>query len=259
VIFNSSEFRRLILRGEQIDGYVDLRVHRCEFLDLADTVIKDIVDLQGDEVHLQGIDLRGVRLLGRIYIDWQGLNVRRLILSQESTWKERAEQFRMLKENFHNLGMYQEEDLAYVEYKRAEAYLKLEMRKKQGSWAKVYGYILFGMRWLIMDAMSLYATSPIRVLFGMGVSYLFFSFLYLILELVSHRPQIISSVYSMSDPRVLGKVGRAFYHSAITFLTIGYGDYYPCGVSRILSPIEGFLGLFMMSYFTVAFVRKILR
>ncbi len=35
----------------------------------------------------------------------------------------------MLKENFHNLGMYEEEDLAYVEFKRAEAKAILERRK----------------------------------------------------------------------------------------------------------------------------------
>jgi hypothetical protein len=52
---------------------------------------------------------------------------------------------------------------------------------------------------------------------------------------------------------------QSFYHSAITFFTIGYGDVYPMGLSRIISGLEGFMGVFMMSYFTVAFVRKVLR
>jgi hypothetical protein len=54
-------------------------------------------------------------------------------------------------------------------------------------------------------------------------------------------------------------MARAFYHSAITFLTIGYGDHYPYGSIRWVSSMEGFFGLFLMSYFTVAFVRKVLR
>ncbi len=54
-------------------------------------------------------------------------------------------------------------------------------------------------------------------------------------------------------------LGKAIYYSAITFLTIGYGDYYPLGASQWLAGIEGFIGLFLMSYFTVAFVRKVLR
>jgi hypothetical protein len=57
----------------------------------------------------------------------------------------------------------------------------------------------------------------------------------------------------------LSMVARSFYHSAITFLTIGYGDHYPFGAVRWVSAIEGFFGLFLMSYFTVAFVRKVLR
>jgi hypothetical protein len=57
----------------------------------------------------------------------------------------------------------------------------------------------------------------------------------------------------------LSMVAKSFYHSAVTFLTIGYGDHYPYGMVRWVSAIEGFVGLFLMSYFTVAFVRKILR
>jgi len=89
----------------------------------------------------------------------------------------------------------------------------------------------------------------------MVVSYLFFSFIYVVLQLFS-TASIISSV---GDPDNLSTVQRALYHSAITFLTIGYGDYYPSGVIRWVSGVEGFVGLFLMSYFTVAFVRKILR
>jgi hypothetical protein len=57
----------------------------------------------------------------------------------------------------------------------------------------------------------------------------------------------------------LSHVGTAFYHSAITFFTIGYGDFFPSGHIRWLSAAEGWAGVFLMSYFTVAFVRKILR
>jgi hypothetical protein len=49
------------------------------------------------------------------------------------------------------------------------------------------------------------------------------------------------------------------YYSAITFFTIGYGDYFGGGIIKLLAVLEGFSGVFLMSYFTVAFVRKILR
>ncbi|HUW04934.1 MAG TPA: ion channel, partial [Williamwhitmania sp.] len=60
-------------------------------------------------------------------------------------------------------------------------------------------------------------------------------------------------------PDTLTVFERSLYHSAITFFTIGYGDFYPSGPLRIVCGVEGFVGVFLMAYFTVAFVRKILR
>jgi len=54
-------------------------------------------------------------------------------------------------------------------------------------------------------------------------------------------------------------IGDSFYFSAITYLTVGYGDFCPLGIDRWIAGIEGFVGVFLMAYFTVAFVRKILR
>jgi hypothetical protein len=92
----------------------------------------------------------------------------------------------------------------------------------------------------------------------MGITYILFSLLYLLIGSLGNI-HIVSSLFLPDDPRVLNPVGKAFYHSAITFLTIGYGDYYPDGIARWISATEGFVGLFQMSYFTVAFVRKVLR
>jgi hypothetical protein len=89
----------------------------------------------------------------------------------------------------------------------------------------------------------------------MAIAYIFFSFLYIVLPFFTDA-EIVSS---LGDPDKLGLFAVSFYHSAITFFTIGYGDYYPSGFFRWLSSFEGFVGLFLMSYFTVAFVRKILR
>ncbi len=259
--FKASKFRKIIFSGSQINNYFDLRVNECQLLDLSETVIKDVIDLKSytGNITIHSIDLRGVRLLGLIYISWKNLNVKELILKQESSWEEKAEQFRMLKENFRNLGMYIEEDLAYVEFKRAEAKALLEKRKQKGLLSNITGRISHWLKILIMDKMGHYATNPMRVLLSMAIVYLSFTLAYLLLELWDPTAQIVSSLFPPDDPHVLGKVAKAFYHSAITFLTIGYGDYYPNGASRWLSAVEGFIGLFMMSYFTVAFVRKILR
>ena len=58
------------------------------------------------------------------------------------------------------------------------------------------------------------------------------------------------------------EVFLTFFFCFITFLTIGYGsDYININsfCAKLLSGFEGFAGLFLMSYFTVAFVRKVLR
>jgi len=53
---------------------------------------------------------------------------------------------------------------------------------------------------------------------------------------------------------------QSVYFSAITFLTVGYGDIAPNNeFVALLAGAEGFIGLFMMSYFTVAVVRRLLR
>jgi hypothetical protein len=68
-----------------------------------------------------------------------------------------------------------------------------------------------------------------------------------------------ATVSAVGNPDKLSILLQSYYHSGITFFTIGYGDVYPTGLSRVFSGLEGFVGVFMMSYFTVAFVRKVLR
>ncbi|MCF6365337.1 MAG: potassium channel family protein [Bacteroidales bacterium] len=260
ISFNKSTFRTLSLRGSQLDNYFDLQISKCEMLDLSHTVVKDIVDINPPDFdpEIKAIDFSGMRLLGRIYIDWRRTNLKELIYNQETTYKSKEEQFRILKENYNLTGQYSYEDEAYVEFKRTEAitHLKEDIRNKPA--LKFVAYIKFAFKWLIFDKMGKFATDPLRVLLTMFITYLLFTFLYVLLGEFGDI-HIVSSLFDPGDPRTLTPLGKAFYHSAITFLTIGYGDYYPDGIARWLSSIEGFVGLFLMSYFTVAFVRKILR
>ncbi len=52
---------------------------------------------------------------------------------------------------------------------------------------------------------------------------------------------------------------NAVYFSAITFATVGYGDWYPVHWARLAAAVEGLSGIFIMSVFTVSFARKIIR
>ncbi|MFN8255147.1 MAG: potassium channel family protein [Bacteroidales bacterium] len=261
VSFRQSKFGLLSLESSQINNYFDLRVEECGKLDLSNSIIKDLIDLDAPEFksNIKSLDLSGIRLLGRIFIDWRQNDVKKLIHQQKTSFANKAAQFRVLKENYNALGQYDYEDEAYVEFKRCESKSILEQAKKNKLPYKIMGWLRYFFQDLLFDKVGLYATNPVRVLFSMIVAYVIFSLIYVVLPYITNDSGIYSSLFPIGDPRDLTIVQRAFYHSAVTSLTIGYGDYYPSGHIRWLSGLQGFLGVFLMSYFTVAFVRKILR
>jgi hypothetical protein len=256
VTFYESRFNSLSLKSCHLNTYFDLRLAKAQLLDISDTIVRDIVDLEPYDfpVDIKVIDLTGMRLVGKLYIDWKRNRCKEVIMQQEgSTLRQKAEQFRILKENFRETGKYSDEDQSYVMFKRFESKSWLTEQKEKGGFTKIVSYIPHGFKWLVFDAMGLYATNPARVLVSMATGYLLFSIIYVLMILFTNA-DVVSSTTDQ-----LNVVARSFYHSAITFFTIGYGDHYPHGAARVISAIEGFMGVFLMSYFTVAFVRKVLR
>jgi len=254
--FYRSWFANLSLEFCHLNAYVDLRVKKCGKVNLSSTVVRDIIDIHPHDFHadIAALSLAGMRLIGRIYLDWRRSQVKQMIYaSREHSHRIKAEQFRILKENFQNQGSYNDEDRAYVEFKRNESLAELHEHLQRNAWSALYHYPLYWFKLALFDRAGLYATSPVRVLLTMLGSFVLFSFAYYLLMQFSSA-DIIASV----DDN-LNMLSRSFYHSAITFLTIGYGDHYPYGSIRWVSALEGFFGLFLMSYFTVAFVRKVLR
>lgn len=258
VTFNNSHFKLLCLKSCHLDHYVDLRIARAEVLDISDTIVRDIVDLEPYDfrVNIDILDMSGMRLIGKLYIDWKLNNCLDIISNQkETTIRQKAEQFRILKENFSGTGKYDDEDMAYVMFKRFEARAEMKDAVSKSKWARLWAWPEFGFKWLVFDKIGLYATSPGRVLFSVVIFWLFFGTTYYLVQL-SGLGRTESSV---QNPDHLTPLLQSFYHSAVTFFTIGYGDVFPQGLSRVVSGLEGFMGVFMMSYFTVAFVRKVLR
>ena len=256
ISFYKADFQSISFVFCHLDDYVDLRLYRCDYLDLSNTIVRDIIDLNPFEFELRVKTIRfaGMRLIGRIYIDWKRNRVKKLISNQENTSQRiKAEQFRILKENFSLCGQYEDEDRAYVEFKRHEARANLQEAVSRNRLNALWSYPVHWFKEALFDKAGLYATSPIRVLLTMLSVFVIFSLIYVLMILTS-QADIIASVEDS-----LSIVARSFYHSAITFLTIGYGDHFPYKGIRWVSSVEGFAGLFLMSYFTVAFVRKVLR
>jgi hypothetical protein len=257
ITFLNSKFSELSLQGCHLDHYLDLRVAKCDYVDLSDTIARDIIDLKPFEtkVNIHTINFSGMRLIGRIYIDWNKNHVKDLIMRQENADDaNRAEQFRVLKQNFNVTGQYTDEDKAYIEFKRFEAQSILKNALKTNKYNSIWAYPSYWFQKLVFDKMGLFATNPMRVILSVVIIYTFFGLLYTIVPSISHADIITS----FPDQK-LGPVGRGFYLAAVIFFTIGFGDYVPTGFLRIFAGFEGFCGVFLMSYFTVAFVRKILR
>jgi hypothetical protein len=258
VTFNNSHFKVLSLKSCHLDHYVDLRIGRAELLDISDTIVRDIIDLEPYDfkIDLDVLDMSGMRLIGKIYIDWELNNCQKIIIAQrETSIRSKAEQFRILKTNFSGTGKYDDEDEAYVMFKRFEADAVLKDAIEENKWARFWAYPVYAFKWLVFDKIGLYATSPGRVLLSVVFFWLFFGMSYYLIDLTG----LGKTMSSVSNPDNLTRFLQSFYHSGVTFFTIGYGDVFPQGASRILSILEGFMGVFMMSYFTVAFVRKVLR
>lgn len=223
-------------------GHVDLRLRNIETLVVQDCVIEKTLRLdryKGQAVTFDALSLLDTIVLGQINIDWHENRVQYAIDNalyqdfetqqtvREFTHAEKAAQYRILKENFRKIGRYLDEDNAY----------RAHMRHKTHT-PRMYGIKLFGV-------VGGYGTRPLTILLAAIAAIFAFGIAY---------------YYTMELPHVLPPFFESVYFSAITFLTIGYGEITPTTVlPAILSGIEGFCGLFLMSYFTVAVARKILR
>jgi len=256
--FKNSTFQLLSLADCNLGGHCDFRVRKGDFLDLSDSVIKDVVDFHAgtSQMHLKTLKIEGIKNMGKLFISWKKNNAFELIQSQKSSSLEsKANQFHILKESFHQNGKFNSEDSAYVAFKRYEMAAERRQGKEAGGFQYVKSEVFYFFRWIVFDKAGLFATAPLRVFVSMVVVLTFFSLLYIILPFFVDAA-ILPSVQHTGH---LSHTGTAFYHSAITFFTIGYGDFFPSGHIRWLSAVEGWAGVFLMSYFTVAFVRKILR
>ncbi len=153
----------------------------------------------------------------------------------------------IFKENYRSLGNYSWEDDAYVEFKRNEREkLKYEAYLDKDHYYKLKIKIFLSS---LIDRIGCYGTNPTRVALSMLAVFMLFAGLFTLCFL----PDIQAGSNEIHW-------WTGLYFSGITFLTIGYGVVSPLGaISSALAVIEGFLGMFLMSYFSVAVVRKTLR
>jgi len=255
--------------GATLYGDLDSRVKRVNQLSFQDAILYANIDF-GDHVHsgkvltpnIKEVNFINTKLYGKIHLDYTKFGLKQAIENQKigkekvnTTHKQKADQYRLFKENFRNLGQYDDEDEAYVQFRK-------HWLRDQAGWDKAksirevmkkHPFYLFKL--YLFEKIGLYGTSPVQVIKNMGLCIALFSLPYWVLG--NTEPLYLPE----KMPVWMIKLFNGTYHSIITFLTIGYGDkyVYPSFWGRVFSGIEGFAGLFLMAYFTIAFVRKVLR
>lgn len=263
----------MVFSGVSFGCHVYMNVDHCGSLVLENCIIEKTFDLRplGGVLNrtVDRIRLSGTKNLGHIYVDWFESQVRDSIHANEGMSDlDKAYQFRLLKENFRNIGQYDDEDHAYIEFKRCERKARYSRKAVDESIARdgIKGIMvpicrfkrhLWGwLNYFVFDLVGRYGTSPKNVFITMLNTVVFFTLVY--------ASPLVELTKTTKFIEMESEIGRrfllAFYHSVETFLTIGYGDVNPDNfLGVILSAFEGFCGVFLMSYFTIAFVRKLLR
>jgi len=173
IFFLESEIQSITFLNSIFSEHVNMQLTQCNKLVIQNCIIEKTFNLRSSknrEVNIQALNLISTKNLGRIYIDWVLNDVKNMIYSQKDTTQyiDKANQFRLLKENFHDIGQYDDEDFAYVEFRRCQdiAMLKGEdLIHGNKNWFRMLPrYFSFPIRWFIFDFVGNYATNPIRIL-----------------------------------------------------------------------------------------------
>ncbi len=236
----------------KFEDYVDLSIKNCEYINLEAAMNHGIINFntqRKENLNIKRLNFFNIKNLGHIYIDWN--NVKEAIENFSADSINKVNQYRILKENFHRLGKYEDEDKAYLEFRRN----KLLTERDKLNWPIKIKYYL---KKFALEIIGDFGTNPLKIAISMVGFVLFFSVVYSFFSLLGYP--LIGGENLMNNFIYSNEIVKSTYHSIVTFLTIGYGDLHPLNfLGMILSGIEGFLGLFLMSYFTVSFVRKVLR
>ena len=167
----------------------------------------------------------------------------------EEGLKNAAEQYNFLRDHFRSLpGVDDEEDRCHYKYKdltrRSKGPPKVRQLHNLFGWTRHWTMRFFD--WFLLKWGLGYCIYTKRIFVTALVVIALFGSLY---------------QYYAGPETVKGYDGNfnAFYFSAITFTTIGYGDYAPQQFLRFFASLEGLIGLVFMAILTVSFGRKLIR
>ena len=185
-------------------------------------------------------DFRDVNF--NVYVEFSGVDFKKIFIRWESLEHhlvcDGLVYIKLIK-NFRDLEQFEDADNAYYQYrKQSQAKKRISLSK----FADAFIWFTCG-----------YGVKPLRTIFIAGFMILLFSFIYWkgegIIRLKENNKETNQTV-SFWD---------ALYFSAVTFTTVGYGDWYPKDLFRKFVVIEGLLGWLTLALFLVTLANVMIR
>ncbi|MDD2971656.1 MAG: potassium channel family protein [Lachnospiraceae bacterium] len=238
----------------------------CEMLILHEGMNAKIMNFQKLQ-NLKQLDMCDFVNLGRINWNYSAEEtIRAFSVKEPTVWGKRGElhiadhkeleyEYKFIKDIYVSTMQYENQDIMYCAMcreRRKGTFLDKKSLYKERK-LNPFQYILYQLKHGVVDCfiedfMSCYATSIMRVLMVIVMSIILFALIY--------TPVIV--VYDVQS--LISKFLSALYYSGITFFTIGYAEAeFTTSFIKVISIIEGFSGVFLMSYLTAVFVRKLAR
>lgn len=295
--FDKSTINTLTFIGNKFISDVNLKFDSINNLFFFNCTNKEHMQIDGIKKQISFMNSTN---LGRIDIDWTKCNLQNTIynsyfygidskshnahesyytytdiseLSERKKLEHISYSYLLLKENYNNVGKYEWEDAAYREYMKyntkALEWSRNTFIKKIFNWTfgKISGYGTKPFNIVLTSILTIIGFGIIYSVIFMSKSGVIQEYFYnaitnikvIVNSLLHYAPHNLTDII-VPWQEIANQIHKSLYLSAITFLTIGYGDVAPLnGLMRFLAGIEGFLGLFFMSILTVTFMRKILR
>lgn len=171
----------------------------------------------------------------------------------DKNWKSAHKEYGLIKNNFNNINQYEDEDWAYLWEKRMERYLvPVSFRESKKTLGKF-------MNWLVLDVFCGYGTKPLNTL----LSGFFFICLFALLYFGIHQFEPLFAVEGEPQTAAQWSIQHCFFYSFKVFAAAEIPSVeppaHPIGALQVLSLIEAFLGIFMMTVMVIAFSRKVIR
>ncbi len=153
----------------------------------------------------------------------------------EKSYEEAHYVYLQLKNNFANIGFYDDKIWASIKEQEMERFIALKNRR----WLKYLLYTFY-------RYYGNYGQDARLILLWGVVTVLVFGVIYYVTNTVDWGKQSADLL-------------TAIYFSVITFLTIGYGDIVPIGIGKLLASIEGAFGTITVSAFVVVLAKNLYR